>query len=184
MKNQLKALSIFAFAILLTSCGDDDAPVLINEEEVITTVEYRLINTVDLNDVVVFTSEDADGDGPDAPVITVTGPLMANSTYEGSVRFLNTTVTPPEDITVEVVEEGLEHEVFYTSSLSSISVTKDDVDTANNPVGVQTTLNTGVAGTGDLTITLRHEPTKPNNNTLSGAGGETDVEVIFSVVVQ
>lgn len=37
---------------------------------------------------------------------------------------------------------------------------------------------------GNLTVTLRHEPTKPNDGTLNGAGGETDVQVAFPVMVQ
>ncbi len=45
------------------------------------------------------------------------------------------------------------------------------------------TLTTGVAGTGTLTFTLRHEPTKPNTG-LSDAGGETDITVTFDVTIQ
>lgn len=184
MKNLMKPLSLVAFALFLTSCDDDDAPVAINQEEVITTVEYRLENTADAGNVVVYESVDDDGDGPNAPNITIVGNLRANATYTGTIRFLNATVSPPENITEEVIQEAAEHEVFYTSSLSTLSVTKDDVDANNNPLGVETTLTTGAAGTGNLTITLRHEPTKPNDNTLSGAGGETDVEVTFTVDVQ
>jgi hypothetical protein len=184
MKNLLKPLSIFAFALILTSCDDDDTPVVINAEEVITTVEYRLENTADPANVVIFQSEDADGEGPLAPAITTLGNLRANSIYEGSIRFLNTTETPAENITLEVIEEGAEHEVFYVSSTSSLSVTKDDVDANNNPLGVESTLTTAAAGTGDLTITLRHEPVKPNDGTLSAALGETDVEVTFSFTIQ
>jgi hypothetical protein len=31
---------------------------------------------------------------------------------------------------------------------------------------------------------LRHEPIKPNDNTLTGAGGETDAEVSFAFEVE
>ena len=43
---------------------------------------------------------------------------------------------------------------------------------------------TGAAGTGTVTIVLKHEPTKPNNGTAAGAGGSIDVEVTFPITVQ
>jgi hypothetical protein len=36
---------------------------------------------------------------------------------------------------------------------------------------------------GTLTVTLRHEPTKPNTG-LGDAGGETDIAATFNVTVQ
>ena len=53
----------------------------------------------------------------------------------------------------------------------------------NNPVGLQTTLDAGDAGLDTLKITLIHEPTKPNNGTVAGAGGEVDIEVSFPINV-
>ena len=43
-------------------------------------------------------------------------------------------------------------------------------------------LSTGEASSGTLTLTLRHEPNKPNSG-LADAGGETDIEVTFDVAV-
>lgn len=184
MRNPFKFISIFALIAVLAACDDDDAPTIINEEELITTVEYRLINSTDITDVVVLRSIDDDGEGPNPPVISSSGSLSANSSYDGTITFTNNTVTPPDNITDEVIAESDEHEVFYTSSQNLVTVAKDDLDANNNPLGVQTTLTTQATGTGNLTITLRHEPNKPNDNTLSGAGGETDVEVTFTIEVQ
>lgn len=39
-----------------------------------------------------------------------------------------------------------------------------------------------MASSGGLTFTLRHEPNKPNTG-LENAGGETDIEVTFDIVV-
>lgn len=183
MKTTIKTLAILATLAAFTSCDDDD-PVEINEEEVITTVEVKLTNTADPNNEVTFKSVDNDGDGPNAPVQTVTGTLMANATYNGTVEFLNELESPVEDITEEVEEEGDEHEVFYTTTISDLSVTKDDVDADGNPLGLMTTFQTGAAATGTMTVVLRHEPMKPNDGTLVNAGGETDVEVTFDVTVQ
>ena len=47
-----------------------------------------------------------------------------------------------------------------------------------------TSIVTGEASTGNLRIVLRHEPTKPNDGTLAGAGGSTDVDVTFAVTIQ
>ncbi|MEP1854381.1 MAG: type 1 periplasmic binding fold superfamily protein, partial [Nonlabens ulvanivorans] len=111
--NAIKVLGLLAATAVFTSCDNDDDISAENEEEVITTVEYTLTSTTDATNVVVFTSVDADGEGPLAPVETVTGTLMASTVYDGSIKFLNELESPAEDITVEVAEEADEHEVFY-----------------------------------------------------------------------
>lgn len=185
MKKTIQTLAMAAIAVVsMTSCEDDDAPQIINQEEVITTVTYTLTNAADTTDTVILRSVDADGEGPNAPVETVSGTLTAGASYNGEVRFENELESPAENITLEVIEEGDEHEVFYNSTVSGVSISKTDVDVNGNPIGVTSTLSTGAAGTGSLSIVLRHEPTKPNNSTLSDAGGETDVQVTFNVTVQ
>ena len=183
MKKSILALNLVA-VLFMTSCTDDDAVTIINEEELITTVELELTNSTDATNVVLLKSVDIDGDGPDDPVITITGTVNANSTYLGQVRFLNESIAPSEDITEEVIEESNDHEVFYTTSISHLSITKTDMDMNGNPLGVLTSFQTGAIGTGTLTLVLRHEPIKPNDNTLTGAGGETDAEVSFAFEVE
>ena len=104
MKTSIPFLSIIAL-LFMTSCTDDDAVTIINEEELITTVELELTNSADATNVVLFKSVDIDGEGPDDPVITITGTVNANSTYLGAVRFLNESIAPSEDITEDVIEE-------------------------------------------------------------------------------
>ena len=58
-----------------------------------------------------------------------------------------------------------------------------DADSEGNPLGLSFILNTGMASSGGLTFTLRHEPNKPNTG-LENAGGETDIEVTFDVTVE
>ncbi len=183
MKNNLFKVAFLATAAVFISCEDDD-PQAVNEEEVITTVEYKLVNSADPNDEVTFTSTDNDGEGPNAPVLNVSGPLTAGATYTGTVEFLNELETPVEDITEEVLEEADEHEVFYVVNTADVSIAKTDTDDDGNPLGLDTTVTVGTAGAGTLTVVLRHEPNKPNDGSLTDAGGETDVEVTFSVTVQ
>lgn len=176
-------LSLLLVCSIFFACSDDDVAA-INEEELITTVELTLINTNDMMNVVVYRFADNDGDGPNAPVLSSTGNLMSNSSYTGSVQFLNESISPSEDITAEVIEEADEHEVFYISSIADMAIVKDDVDNNNNPLGIMTSVQTGAVSTGTLTVVLRHEPMKPNDGTLLSAGGETDVEVVFDLAIQ
>jgi hypothetical protein len=183
----MKTMKTSAFYALLSiamiGCSDDDAtPEVINDEEVITTVILTL--TPESGDQVVLTTLDLDGDGPDEPVTTVVGSFSENTQYQGAVRFLNETETPAEEITDEVVEEADEHQVFYTVSEGlNITTTYLDSDSNGNPLGVSITLETGEASSGSLTVTLRHEPVKPNDG-LDSAGGETDIATSFDVSIQ
>lgn len=182
MKTIKNFLIVFMSIGLITSCSDDDdTPNPVNEEEVITTMTLTLTPSGG-GTAVTFQSQDLDGDGPNAPVITVSGALQASTTYNGSVVFLNELESPAENITLEVIEEDDEHQVFYGfTGTSGSSITYNDQDINGNPLGVSITLNAGTASTGNtLTVVLKHEPTKPNDGTIANADGETDVEATFS----
>ena len=182
MKNYFKLVSITLFTLLFVACSSDDdaAPEPVNEEEVITT----MIVTLNGPDSVVLTYQDLDGDGPDDETLTVSGPLTANTTYDGAIRLLNETETPAEEITEEIEEEDDEHQLFYTIGTGlDVTTVYADEDENGNPVGLSFTLTTGTASSGSLTFTLRHEPTKPNDG-LENAGGSTDIEKSFDLVVQ
>jgi len=185
MMNTRKFLSMLAIAGLFTySCSDDDpAPVV--EEEVITTLKIVLTPTTTGPEVTLQT-QDLDVDGPNPPVITVSGNLAANTSYTGVVSVLNETEDPAEDITGEIeVDEADEHQLFYiTGGGLDITTEYTNFDANNNPVGTKFNLVTAATSSGILTVTLRHEPTKPNDGTLDGAGGETDIEAAFEITVE
>ena len=172
-------------AMTLTSCSNDDQEI-INEEEVITTLEVTLIPQGG-GTTVTLVSRDLDGDGPNAPVVSVSGALQANKTYAGTAKVLNETETPAENITLEVEEEGDEHQFFYTFSNSIATVAYTDQDKNGRPIGITFNVTTTSAGIGNFTVTLRHEPNKTAAGVAAGnitnAGGETDVEVDFSLTV-
>lgn len=176
----IKLLAVlFISTLVFTNCEDDhDDHDHGSDEELITTVLYTL---TDGNNTIVLEWEDLDGDTGSAPTIT-SGTLTANTSYTGSIQLLNRTESPAEDITVEVRAEGDEHEFFYTNT-AGLTITKTDTD-GTNPVGIETTLSTGAAGSGSLTIVLKHEPTKPNDGTAANAGGSTDVQVTFPISIQ
>ncbi len=173
-------------ALTIYSCGNDDEMDPEPPEEVITTLNYTL--TPDGGGTTVTLSfRDTDGDGGNAPVITG-GTLAANSTYTGSMELLNESEDPAEDITEEIAEEDAEHQFFFSSSVSGLAVGYSDMDGDGNPIGLATTLTTDDAGSGTLTVVLRHEPNKGGSGVSGGditnAGGETDIEVTFDVTVQ
>lgn len=175
----LTLMSVFLFA-----CSkNDDAPEPVIEQEIITTMTVTLVPEGN-GSTITLKSQDLDGDGPNAPAITVSGNLQANATYNGSIVLLNETETPPENITEEIEELADEHQFFYSLSGSLTNASYSDQDGNGNPIGIIFTLESGAAGSGSLGITLRHEPKKPNDGTLSDAGGETDIAQTFNVTVE
>lgn len=184
MKN-LKRIALFAIpAFFFVACSNDDnTPV--NEEEVITTITTTLTGG---GQTITLTSRDLDGDGPNAPIVTVSGDLVAGTTYLGSTSFLNELANPVDNITTEVAEEGADHQLFYQLTASLGTVTYDDVDANGNPIGLAFTLVAGTSGaSGNLIVTLRHLPNKTaagvSTGDITNAGGSTDAEVSFPIVV-
>ncbi|CAN1490081.1 hypothetical protein MCETHM1_00169 [Flavobacteriaceae bacterium] len=183
------ALTLVGF-LAFTSCNDDDAPAPVNEEELITTIT-AIYTPVGGGSVVTLQYKDLDGDGPGAPVKTVSGPFEPNKTYNGVVTFRNESVSPAEDLTAEVKEEGDAHQVFYqkTGTLNAFTyrTAASNLDKNGKPIGLESVFTTiGVAG-GTLKITLKHEPNKSAAGVSSGditnAGGATDAEAEFAITV-
>lgn len=188
MKNQSLVLLFAALlAVFLTTGCEPDEPMVMNEEELITTLNLTLVPENGGN-TIAFGFQDLDGDGGDPPQIT-TANLAANTTYRAQLSLTNQSVTPADNITAEVVEEDDEHQVFYApSSGLNLTVAYEDLDRNGNPLGILTTFTTGAASTGTFTVTLRHEPNKTAAGVADGditnAGGETDIEVTFTTTIQ
>ncbi|MFT4644604.1 MAG: hypothetical protein ACI8ZX_001009 [Planctomycetota bacterium] len=182
--NLLLVLAISS-ALFMTSCEKDD-PIIPNEEEVITTLNYTLTPEGG-GTVIVLSFQDLDGDGGDAPVITG-GTLAANTIYNGALTLLNEVENPAENITEEVEEEAIEHQFFFDISTSDITIAYMDLDANGFPIGLDTKLTTTNTGSATITVVLRHEPAKDatdvNTGDITNAGGETDIEVTFNVDVQ
>lgn len=188
--SKILAITI-ASTIALSSCSNDDEdsfPLPVNEEEVITTLTATL-SPVSGGETITLQLRDLDGDGPDAPVITVSGPLSIGTTYNGSLDLLNETESPAGSITEEIEEEDDEHQFFYTASNDLATFSYSDADGNGNPIGLAFTMTTSAtAASGNVTIILRHEPNKTadgvSNGNIANAGGETDITATFPVVLQ
>lgn len=185
----LKNYLIYGLAVLpflFSSCEKDD-PIIPNEEELITTLIYTL-TPVGGGDVKTFSFQDIDGDGGSLPIIS-NDTLEANTTYNGVLRLLNESESPAEEITEEIEEEKEDHQFFFVPTTASTAVvTYSDQDADGNPVGLLSQLTTQAASMGKITIILRHEPNKLGANVANGdltnAGGETDIEVTFDLVIE
>tara|TARA_Y100000385_G_scaffold141176_1_gene146523 strand:- start:251 stop:799 length:549 start_codon:yes stop_codon:yes gene_type:complete len=174
--------ALLASTLIFASCSDDDdnTPDPVNEEEVITTLNVIL----DAGDSEVTLSyQDLSGDGSSV-ISDVSGQLLPNTVYMGYITLLNETEDPAENITLEIEEEDLDHQFFYSIGDGLLVTTEyADFDSEGNPLGLNFILTTAEASSGELTFTLRHEPTKPNEGNLDIAEGETDIEVTFDIVV-
>jgi hypothetical protein len=185
---------------MLAACPGDDGGSS-NDTELITTVVVSFAPTS--GSTVTATFDDPDGDGGQAP--TVDPVNLAPGNYTLTVQFQNRLVTPPEEITDEVRDEQNFHLVLFTGTAVVGPATTNatgplmqsyaDMDGNALPVG----LTNGIvasAGSGELTVTLRHmppeQPPVKSSSTLMDAmtggidsiGGSTDAQVTFTVTVQ
>ena len=203
MNTNLKILTLSTVTLfpLFIGCGGDGDP--INEAEVFTTVALTF-TPVGGGAPVVAAFKDADGDGGNAPTVDPIN-LVAGKQYTTTVKFLNELETPAADISLEVKDEADQHQVFFTGTSvngpasnqpgAALTHTYSDTDVNGLPLGLANNFAT-VAGTGALTLTLRHMP--PVNGQavkvagvadtvkasgIAAIGGETDVSVNFVVTV-
>ncbi|MBT8195629.1 MAG: type 1 periplasmic binding fold superfamily protein [Bacteroidia bacterium] len=183
--NYLFLSSFLVVALLFSSCEKDD-PTPPNEEELITTLSY-ILTPVGGGTPITLTFQDLDGDGGNPPTITG-GTLALNATYDGVLEILNEAENPVEDITAEILAEDIDHQFFFETTVTGLTINYADQDYNGNPLGLMSSLSTYSAGSGDIKITLRHEPDKTAAGVAMGditnAGGETDIEVTFPVNVQ
>ncbi len=193
MKNNKKyLLATLLLTAAVTGCvkPDEDDPITpappANEEEVITTMILSFDNIgAGADKELRFT--DADGDGGGAPVYEL-DTLDDASVYTTSIIILNETVSPADTISNEVLDEGVDHQFFFAPTGVNITFVYGDVDGNGDPIGLLTTMTTGSPSDGTLKVTLRHQPDKTavgvSGGDITNAGGETDIEVTFPVVIE
>lgn len=185
--------------LLFIACSEDEQTEMADEQELITMVILNLQDST--NNSMQFMFSDVDGSGGMAPQITAP-PLTANTTYDGTIQFINAMqgskdseeqedeedISLGENVSELIAEEAVDYQVFYALSSqvdASISYVDNDVDVNGDAVGLQVQLTTGSASTGTLTITLLFEPEKPNPiDDLSNAEGIINSEVTFDIVIE
>lgn len=199
-------------SVLALGCTTDDGEGGGDESEVITTVRLTFTPPGGGASVTAaFADPDGDGgmSGSSDPIV-----LARGTTYDLSLEFLDELQDPAQDITGEIEREAEAHQVFITGSAVEGPATASDpiapilqvyADLESNyganevgddlPVGLSNTITARTAGTGVLTITLRHMP-ELNGEPQKIAGlagmlaagdplpGQVDVAVDFELTVQ
>ncbi len=197
----------FWLALALAGCadttkpgaGDDDD----HDHEVITSVVLDFI-AQDGGDDVQATWSDPENDGsPTIDDIT----LASGGAYVLSVSFLNELHEPAEDLTAEVEEDGVVHQLFFTGDAVQGPATGDnpsalmtqaygDADDNGLPLGLDNDVAVVASGNATLTVTLRHMPPEAGtavktedaaatvaSSGFAGLGGDSDAQVDFAVTV-
>lgn len=192
MKINLKTMTLaLCAAAAITSCKkktDDPASPAppTNEEELITTLTLHFHSANDVEHK-HFEFTDLDGDGGNAPVI-VADTLSSDSLYTVEIEVLNESVSPADDITAEILAEGVDHQFFFQFTGANAATAYTDADANGLPIGLNSNWTIGAASNGSVVVTLRHQPDKSAAGVSAGditnAGGETDIEVTFPVVIE
>jgi hypothetical protein len=171
---------ILASVLFVSSCKKD--PVNPNDGELITTVKVEFIENIS-GAKQSFEFRDLDGEGGNAPSKFDEITLSANKTYKCEVYLLNESVTPVDDITLEIEAEADDHQFYYTPSFPALTISNLNKDSKNLPLGTESTWSTGAVSNGTINITLKHKPgSKVANDPISK--GDTDVSVDFKVKIQ
>ena len=176
------ALKIFftllASTVIYSCSKSDDDPEEVNEEEVINRVSI-VLSDGSTSQTVTW------NEGSTPPAIT----LDVDKTYTASIYFYDASdPTDVEDITEEVIEEVDEHYILWEiAGLSDFLITSAPTDYAGSdgiPINLITEWGTGGAESGNIKVTLIHEPANKTGTTRSSIGGETDIELTFPTTVQ
>lgn len=178
MKNYV--YSVMLISMLFNSCKKETVDP--NEGELITTVKLEFTELVS---GAKKSSEfrDLDGEGGSAPSKFDDIVLEAGKSYKCELYLLNESVSPVDDITSEVKNEGIDHQIYYTSSVNGLTIIELDKDEMGLVLGIESKWTTGSAATGNVNVTLKHKPgTKAANDPI--AKGDTDISIDFKVKVQ
>jgi len=173
--NQIIPL-FYCLTLLFTSCSKDD-PDAINEQEYISNV------------VVTLASEDGESQTVDWDLSEMNSQninLRVNTNYNVNVSFLNNSdPSDVDNVTLEIIEEADEHQVFFEFADVDVSVTSASNDTKVGTRGVliNSVWNATSAGTGLVRLYLVHQPTNFNATTREAMGGFNDVSIDIPVTI-
>lgn len=194
----LRKLSIYLFAALtlgFASCESDD-PEAENEGEVITdvTLTFQELNT---SGGLVGTPFSAKASDPEGIEVGATPTIETVRLTKGKIYRMTITVTNSiegEDITAEILEEADEHQFYFlgtafTGNIMTIAYN----DPSGKLIGLQNRLTVSSSpGTNNaqMQVILRHDldknypgATNPNFANYVQAGGETDLDITFPVII-
>jgi len=175
-KRIILSASFIAFVFIvgaLSSCK----PRVTEGQETITTLKLKL--TPNGSSVQkVFSYKNLNGITTKDTIV-----LSAGSSYIATLEILDETKSPADDITLEIAEEKNEHQFFFVASPASlVTFSNFDKDSNGKDVGLISTFTTTSVGKGTLQVVLKHLGEDPKTSNITS--GETDMDVVFDVVVQ
>lgn len=180
-QTQKTVLSILCAGLLFTACKKEATSA--NEEELITTIKIVLSHPTTKAPIDSFIFKDADGVGGNAPSKFDTIRLQTNTSYLCNVYFLNESVSPADNITEEIKEEGADHQLYFTTTAATLNIDSLSTDANNLPLGLTNRWVTQAASKGTTTVTLKHKPgIKASGDLISK--GETDIEIAFPTIIR
>jgi hypothetical protein len=196
----IKPIITLILFVFIFSCSKDEDPEPASEEELITLVTLE-VTKVGSSTPIKYNfeveghdhgeedhEEEDDHDDHDGEHTEIE--LEANSSYNVSMFIYNDTdPNNIENITLEIIEEKDEHQVFYAitdelSGFSIVSSSDDNKDSSGKPLFIKTTWTTTGETSGDVVGYLIHEPTSKTGSTRNDFGGATDFEIEFEVHVK
>lgn len=179
--NAIKSVGLFitllclsSTLILLQSCGDDDNEKETNQKETVSTVNIMIFDpTAPVVEPIDLYFEDPEGDGIFVrdDMFPETVVLLAGKTYNVYIVYWTSTEG-------EIEAEKDDHLVCFSTTGNVVAVEYTDEDTKGLPFGVSTDW-TGGSGSGDLKVTLRHQPGTKDGD--CPGEGVTDAEVVVSL---
>ena len=179
MKNIFKKIYFLYLPLvvfLINSCSKDD-PDGINEQEFISNVVINVTSPEG-------TLQSIDWDLSETNTETIN--LKVNSNYNVGLSFENRSdPTEIEDVTLEIIDEADEHQVFFEFADVSIDVTSASDDTKDGSRGVllKSVWNASSTGSGVVRVYLIHQPTNFNATNREGFGGFNDVAIDIPVTI-
>jgi hypothetical protein len=194
----LKKASLYFLALLafgFASCESED-PEKENEGEVITdvTLKFQELNGSNalVGEILSFKASDPQGIEVGKTPTVQSISLTKGKNYQMTIEVTNS--IEGEDITQEILEEAEEHQFFFLgqvfdSSFFSIQY----ADAGGIALGVKTNVTVSAStGTNNssMRVVLRHDLDKnfpgvrnPNFANFVQAGGETDLDITFPVIL-
>ena len=178
--NRNRILTMLAVAIImLAACGKEKSVAIPQPgNEALTTMVLRLVNTTDPADTPTARWQQLDPTGA-APADTSGAVLHLrnNAAYSVQVQFLDTLT----DLTPEIKDRQNYHLICFDATAGlQLTLQRTDHDSNTPPleVGLTALLTTTAASSGQLAVTLHHQPNVKNGDC---ARGSTDMACTFSV---
>ena len=173
-----------------------------HDHEVITSVVLTFAAQNSDEIVEAQWAEGEDGGDPMVDAISLTD----GEAYDLSITVWNDLEDPREEITPEILEEALEHQIFFFGSAVAgpageaddafVTHAYADTDAEGNPIGLENTMTADEIGSGVMTVLLRHMPFLDGNSVktstlaedfaasgVSALPGDSDFSIDFDLEV-